>query len=89
MRSHYSPFYVDITISHSSVSDDAEYNLLISYYDSDRYEYYTLDVIYIGKANKNVLKRKLDGKEIVTVKIPYEYKLHHKQGKLYYMLLRV
>lgn len=76
-------------MSHASIIDDTEYNLLISYFDADRYDYYTLDIIYIGKGNKNVLKRKIDGKEIVTVKVPNEYKLYHQQGKLHYMLLRV
>lgn len=82
-------FNVDIETPHSTIADEQEYNLLISYFDADGHNYYTLDIIYIGLARKNVLKRKLDGKEIITIKIPNEYKLMHKQNKLYYILLRV
>lgn len=83
LYNHNATFNVEIESGWSTIDTSAEYNVLISYYDSSMGVKHNLDLVYVGKI------KYIKNDSYISFKIPIKYQRHHKQQILRYSLIRI
>ena len=74
LYNHNATLNIQIESVYGEVDTNAEYNVLISYYDNLGGIKYDLDIVYVGKVKYN--------DDYISFKIPIKYQRQHNQQKI-------